>query len=104
MERKDFSLPQITPGSTKNGAGPYNTGYGAGQTDRSMDQNQIYGRSGMSPTLSSPHPQYNSTTNAALSAKNAFGGRRYTEVNPSVVAGIKMREQQQILKEQMQKN
>ena len=54
----------------------------------------------MSPTLNN----YNSTTNAALSAKNAFGGRRYTEVNPSVVAGIKMREQQQIPKEQMQKN
>jgi len=29
----------------------------------------------------------------AISAKNAFGGRRYTEVNNSVMAGIKMREQ-----------
>ena len=46
----------------------------------------------------------NHSTQQALSARNRFGGRRYTEVNPSVVAGIKMREQQQILKDQMQKN
>ena len=38
-------------------------------------------------------PTMNHSTKEALSARNAFGGRRYTEVNPSIVAGIKMREQ-----------
>ena len=59
----------------------------------------------MSPTLnvqSTGSP--GGAINLGLSARNAFGGRRYTEVNASVVAGIKMREQQQILKDQMQKN
>ena len=39
-----------------------------------------------------------------MSARNAFGGRRYTEVSPSIVAGIKMREHGEILKDQMLKN
>ena len=83
MERKDFSLPQI-------GGAAANTGYGAGQTEQSNGM-VMQGRSGMSPTLNSSHQ--------GISARNAFGGRRYTEVNPSIVAGIKMREQQQILKD-----
>ena len=50
------------------------------------------------------HQKSSKGVNLGLSAQNAFGGRRYTEINASVVAGIKMREQQQILKDQMQKN
>ena len=64
MERKDFMLPQITPGSHSNNGQQlqqqqyqqsYNTGFGAGQTDRSLDH-QIYahGRSG-SKSLGIPY-------------------------------------------------
>ena len=96
MERKDFSLPQISLPNSKNGHYASNTGYGAGQTEQSNDMMMMQGRSGMSPTLNS--------ANQGISARNAFGGRRYTEVNHSIVAGIKMREQQQILKDQIFKN
>ena len=54
--------------------------------------------------LTKVSPTLQKSISAGLSAKNAFGGRRYTEVSPSIVAGIKMREQQEILKDQMQKN
>ena len=47
-------------------------------------------------------PTLNNSTRSP--SNNAFKGRRYTEIQPSVMAGVKMREQQQVLKDQMMKN
>ena len=47
-------------------------------------------------------PTLNNSTRSP--SKNAFNKRRYTEIHPSVMAGVKMREQQEVLKDQMAKN
>ena len=47
-------------------------------------------------------PTLNNSTRSP--SKNAFQSRRYSEVNPSIMAGLKMREQSQVLKDQMMKN
>ena len=57
--------------------------YGPGQTERSMD----HVRTGMSPTLN------NSSVGATGAGLYQFGGRRFTQNNPSTMNGIKQREQ-----------
>ena len=47
-------------------------------------------------------PTLNNSTRSP--SKNAFQSRHYSEVNPSIMAGLKMREQSQVLKDQMMKN
>jgi len=55
----------------------------------------------------SPVMQHSNMSLIGMSARNNSLGasyRRHSEINDSVMAGLKMRENQQVLKDQMQKN